>query len=648
MKHIAKYTKERKGIRYYRLIVLFKPVLLFSILGIALACLMLSSCEDFFDPNQELIREEKDLYKNWTEYRAIEMGMYSNMQNLVEQIVVLGELRADLLKITEFADEDLVEVYNFNISKENKYASPTNFYKLIITCNKLIRQLESEHPNVLDKGASINNYDRLYGEALCMRAWAYFNAVRIYGKVPYVHSSLDDAEEITEYVNSGTEYRDSTFIKYAPDGYYNDTIDTLIVLEKRFLDQRAIIDTFTNELENNIKAVGVNHAINIDDLTWNVTVWNNYARHVLLGQMYMFNRNYSKAISHFNKILYNFDSETADIRFGLDDKFGTNNWQSIFTSVEPYEHIFTLWFGKSYQQTHQLQSIFSVLPPNRYMVKPTSSCIRYWESIWNDCQYDLDNVNPSNSYVVEPGVPGDFYRGYGVSYKYYKDGEEILEDTVRGMLEKKMQGNYTDVNALMDGADTVVSKFDFNRDRFAQDAHFIVYRAAGVHLYAAEIYVYWKYIYGGLPTARTNTQISHAIVNTGNFGSRRSQQLGVRGRVGFGVTPGFNDNSDEFMSFDNVKYIHDPDNNEIIGYRDLSGNPEALNNYTVNQIFEERARELAFEGERFYDLMRESKRRGDPSYLANKVAAKFDQNRRAEIREKLMNEKNWYVNYYDE
>ena len=54
-------------------------------------------------------------------------------------------------------------------------------------------------------------------------------------------------------------------------------------------------------------------------------------------------------------------------------------------------------------------------------------------------------------------------------------------------------------------------------------------------------------------------------------------------------------------------------------------------------------RELAFEGERFYDLMRIARRRGDPSYLAEKVAAKFAPPQREQVRQHLLNEDNWYV-----
>jgi starch-binding outer membrane protein, SusD/RagB family len=37
---------------------------------------------------------------------------------------------------------------------------------------------------------------------ICMRAWAYFNAVRIYGKVPYIHESLTSIDETNAFLES--------------------------------------------------------------------------------------------------------------------------------------------------------------------------------------------------------------------------------------------------------------------------------------------------------------------------------------------------------------------------------------------------------------------------------------------------------------
>jgi hypothetical protein len=618
----------------------------YLIVSIVLSGILFTSCEKFFYPDQELIIENDDMYATWEEYRSAEMGLYSLQQNLVDQIVVLGELRGDLLEITDYATSDLIEVYNFDISKNNIYASPVNFYKLIGACNKLIVQLKSAHPEVLDKSEPVNNYDRLYGEVLCMRAWAYFNAVRIYGKVPYIYETLTDVEDIEKFVNTGTTYVDSVLIVFAPDGYHNDTIrDTTIVLDRKFLDMKTVIDSFTYQLETKIKAVGVNHYINNSDLTWSVTIWNEYAYHALLGQMYLFDQNYTNAMKHFYPFL-DMPLEGSYRRYGVDSRFAKDNWKNIFTGIDPYEHILTLWFNKSYQQTNELQTIFSVIPPNQYMLKPSPVCIKYWETIWDGCTMEIAE-DPEQTVIKKIGKPGDFYRGYGVSYKYYKNGEALTVDTVKSMLLNKQKGSWTDVEMLMNDVDTVVTKYSINKNEFAHDANFIIYRAAGVHLYAAEIYAVWSFVYGGLPYPRTQPNTALAIINNGIFGTLAQQISGIRGRVGFADHALYQDVIMEPITLEDIIYLRDPITNVITGYLNFIGRPDLKQAYLIDQIIEEKAREMAFEGERFYDLMRIAQRNNDPAFLADRVSAKFKGADREAMRAKLMNEQNWYVHFFE-
>lgn len=66
--------------------------------------------------------------------------------------------------------------------------------------------------------------------------------------------------------------------------------------------------------------------------------------------------------------------------------------------------------------------------------------------------------------------------------------------------------------------------------------------------------------------------------------------------------------------------------------------------YIEDLIIEERALECAFEGKRWFDLVRIAKRRNDPAYLANRVAAKFTDAAQGDaVRAKLMNPENWYL-----
>jgi len=605
---------------------------------LGLSILFLTSCEKFLNPEQELRIEEENLYKDWYEYRSVEMGMYALQQKLVEQLLILGELRGDLLEITPNATADMVEIYNFNISKTNEFASPTGFFKLIAACNNFIRILEQEQPAVVDPESPVNNYDNLYGEAICMRAWAYFNAVRIYGKVPYIHESLTTIEEVEAYIKSPGTYIDSVHILFAKDGFYNDTVfNEPIDLEKQYYDTDLVIDTYTNQIKNKVKAVGVNHFIVNNDDTWEVTIWNDYAMDALMGQMYLTQGDLVQASSHFLRIMNN-PSDTY--RYHIDDSFGYGAWRNIFNQIDTREHIYTIWFNKGNFQQNSFQSYFEDWGPHKYKLKPTYLSILNWESVFRGAVIDVDQNNPDLTEVVFPGIPSDFYRGFGSSYYYVNNNVGISEQEYMDMLILRRDGDDRSSRAIMENMDTVVMKYSIGRNSFGQDANYTIYRASGIQLYMAEIYTYWVYIQNDLPITNTNSALG--ILNDGsNYTLDAGRvEVGVRGRVGLG-------SGSAAIAIRNINYLHDPFTNEITGYTDLTGDFSGKQEHLEDEIMNERARELAFEGERFYDLMRVSKRRNDPSYLAQRVASKFPANRRDQIYNYLLDENNWYINYFE-
>jgi hypothetical protein len=290
---------------------------------------------------------------------------------------------------------------------------------------------------------------------------------------------------------------------------------------------------------------------------------------------------------------------------------------------------------------------FEPFVPNRFMLKPTKIAIDKWETIWRGQLIDEDLNDPVRSEMTDPGFPSDYYRGIMASYAYVKGnlGVGITDQEFIDMLLLRAEGDDRSSRVIMEGYDTIVTKYSLGKDQFSHDANFIIYRAASIHLYMAEISTWRIQIINGI--ARTNLTKVLNILNDGsdiNPDPNRSQ-LGVLGRVGLNLTPY------DGINLANIIYLHDPYTNEIIGFVDYSNNLQAKQRWLEERILDERARELAFEGERFYDLMRVAKRRklllNDPSFLAKKVSAKYPEGKREQIYNYLLDENNWYIHYFD-
>lgn len=607
---------------------------------VVLVLSQLFACEKFLDPDQELVIRDENFPADDVELRSASLGLYAIQQDLVEQIVVLGELRGDLLEITGNADPDLREVYNFQISPINRYASPATFYKLIAASNKLIRILENKYPEVTDPEAGVSNYDYMLGEAICMRSWAYFNAVRIYNEIPYIPETLTDISEINGFVNSSGTYVDTAYIEYHPNGFDNDTIEMVYeYTDRKFLDQDAMTRQCIRDIKDRVKVVGVDYSFDNSDKSWNITVWNEYAMHSLLGQMYLHIGDYVQAMENFDAILRYSETDASQLRFGLDDQFGNGAWKDIFTGLDELEHIFTLWYGKtslSYQR-NSLQYYFSAVSPNLYAMKPTRKAVELWETVWKGKEVELNAANPDLAFTEEPGIPGDFFRGHGVSYRYLKNGQEMSDSSITYMLELKYQDNQNELIDFMEGVDTTVYKYTINKTPFDQDANFTIFRAAAIHLYAAEVYANWVYMQGGLP--RQFLVKAEQYIYDGSYKSD-DRQLGVAGRVGLSDNTGFSVDDD-------IIYEFDPYTNEIVGYMRISTTLEKQL-YMEEVILNERARELAFEGERFYDLVRMARRRNKAGldgsgFLAEIVSEKFPPQEREAMKQYLQDPNHWYL-----
>ena len=367
-----------------------------------------------------------------------------------------------------------------------------------------------------------------------------------------------------------------------------------------------------------------------------VTIWSNWSYNTLLGHMYLTLGDLYQSSHYFEKVLFN---GSENYRYQLDESFAGNQWGYIFTNIDSREHILTLSFNKSEQQQNGFQRLFEPFGSNEFMLKPTARAIHSWETQWRNYAVIPDYTNPDSSKTIIQGIPSDFYRGYGISYIYTKKNGDFLDgDSYLQMLDYKKDKEQRSVESIMDGLDTIVVKYSLNKTIYDQDANFIIYRAGGVNLYLAEAYNYLR-APDTVGVVRASTQQALNIINNGsNYNPINSRaQLGIRGRVGLPA-----------LVIQDIKFIFDPFTNKVIGHLNLQNNLSEKQRQFENEIMDERVRELAFEGERFYDLMRVAKRRNDPSFLATKVAAKYPAAQRDYFYNFLMNENNWYINYFEQ
>jgi hypothetical protein len=266
--------------------------------------------------------------------------------------------------------------------------------------------------------------------------------------------------------------------------------------------------------------------------------------------------------------------------YKVDKGYTKEAWKNIFIGAE-FQETENLSYVSYNLYENQINPIpHWLMGSDMYLVKPAQSLI------------DSFKVQ-----IQSNKKPGDLYRGQGITYDTIATGEPYI------------------------------SKYSLDKGQ-ELSTDIIITRAADLHLELAE----------ALNRTGNPTDESYALIllNAG-FANEKSKpaayskwsgNLGIRGRAYLApkVVP------------DSVSVVSGQDTTRV----KLEG--EARTEYIEDLIMGERAMELAFEGHRWFDLVRVANRRGKPEYLADKVAGKFTDPILAEqVRSKLMNPANWYL-----
>ena len=96
--------------------------------GILLIAAILSSCEDFLNevPGDKITPDQH--YRTSIDGNISTVGAYSLLQEVMPNLVIMNDLRSDLLIETENFDADLRNINRHNIDIENKYNDPSGHW----------------------------------------------------------------------------------------------------------------------------------------------------------------------------------------------------------------------------------------------------------------------------------------------------------------------------------------------------------------------------------------------------------------------------------------------------------------------------------------------------------------------------------------
>ena len=147
---------------------------LFNIKNALAACSLLliaplTSCEDMLETDSKFVMYESDnTLSNPTDSVYSVLGIINQMQKIADRTVLLGEVRADLVTITDAANADLKRLSAWDFSMENKYNSVSDYYSVINHCNYFLHHVDT---TLTRRGYKI--FQAEYAAVKTFRAWTY-------------------------------------------------------------------------------------------------------------------------------------------------------------------------------------------------------------------------------------------------------------------------------------------------------------------------------------------------------------------------------------------------------------------------------------------------------------------------------------------
>ena len=459
------------------------------------------------DTNAKEVVEASENYHNVYDADNAIWGLYGKVQNLAENVVVLNELRADLMDVTTNATQDQVDLNSHQETANNKYCDPTPFYEVILNANDIIYNFKLM---LAENKISTEDYNPRYSDVVAIRCWAYLQLGMHFQDVPYVTNPLLSIDSLSV---------DGLFPKKTLDELIPQLISEMENIPSR--ETNTLSSFYGKTITNNSKSF----FLNLQFLD----------KHILLGDLYLWNDDYVLAATEYkaymdaadalstktnieNKISTWVWAGTNEPRFQIcyqrykdqDVRSFRNMWKEIFYRASTDagtsggvglqdEMIWMMSFSGSSTSVSPFIKLFANTGQGQYQLKPSSYVI---DSLWNT------QVQQSNGFVFDG-------RGRESSYDYVNGQPVVLK-----YLYDYYSVDNTDANK------TIHLNYNNFTNQFTKPGKWYLYRAALLHLRYAEAAN--RAGYPKLAYALLNNGIRPNFDWTASTGTTRSDKSGVQ------------------------------------------------------------------------------------------------------------------------
>ncbi len=558
---------------------------------------LFTSCSDFlYDDSDIVTYADKNHLTSDADTLWSVAGIMNKLQVVADRTILLGELRGDLVSVTPYADADIRDVASFNIGTDNRYNDIADYYAIVNNCNYFLANADT----ALRNSRNETIFMKEYAAVKAYRAWTYLQLATIYGRVPLI------TEPILTKEQGEKDYKEC--------------------------DIQEICRYFAADIAPyaDMEMPGYGAIRNTDSRLFYFPIY------ILLGDLHLWAGNYREAAENYYKYITtrngknsSYPLSTASVRFSPND----SHWMQ---TVDEWSYI-----AFQTENSNGNAELITMIPGDSIPSEGNYSQLR-----------NLFNTTEQNEYR-ESIVPSQSLYLLSAAQKYchYSSGGEYviapagLPENRSGDL--RLQAVFTQVdnaNIMLNGKR--VTNYVTNAKYTTRNVH--IYRRAMVYLRMAEALNragFPRFAFQILKCGVNNSVMESEVIpyypadeawlRTFNFpdnmyflettaGQTTENTMGLHSR-GCGYSAA---NTTYEMPTDDA----------------LSG--DALLQYQIEKvedlIIDEEALEFAFEGHRFYDLMRVSVHRSDPAYLASRVARR-NGTVDAALLQKLSSMDNWYL-----